>query len=254
MIIKERLEQTKYGFVTNYAGDIVNFMVNKPKIYRITYYPGLDIYAICDGYENIHLSNDRSLEELGYVDEVLHDEDFINFLFIPTEFIDDKEKWEVYGVGENERAYLTPITTGYIITYDGETLTQDISELYEILKRRHLLVDLKPKNDILFPELNLDNWDAYNYLAMNVSAYLKSNSGRLIMGTPEKQMKALRQLKQYITTHERPKNSRFKYWGYWFGYDDEELDEIEQKLNKHYDELHESILKLKIREINTMLK
>lgn len=253
MIIKERLEHTQHGFVTDYAGDIVNFMVNKPKIYRITYYPGLDIYAICNGYENIHIENDYSLIDLGYIDKILS-EDFINFLFVPTELINDKEKWEVYGVGENERAYLTPITTGYIITYDEETLTKDMSELYEILKRRHLLVDLKPREDILFPELNLDNWDAYNYLAVNASAYLKSNSGRLIMGTPEKQMKALRQLKQYITTHERPKNSRFKYWGWWFGPDDEELDEIEQQLNKHYKELNESTLKLRIREINTMLK
>ena len=44
MIIKERLEQTKYGFVTDYVGDIINFLINKPKIYRISYYPQKDIY------------------------------------------------------------------------------------------------------------------------------------------------------------------------------------------------------------------
>ena len=37
-------------------------------------------------------------------------------------------------------------------------------------------------------------------------------------------------------------------------YKDDELKEIEQQLNKRYKELNESALKLKIREINTMLK
>lgn len=249
MIIKERLEQTKYGFVTDYVGDIINFLINKPKIYRISYYPQKDIYAICDGYDTIHLTNDYSLKELGYDYEVLS-KDSINFLFVPTDLIDDKKKWEVEGFGD-ERAYLTPITTGYIVTYSSYELKTQMSELYNILQRKHLFVDRKPKKDILFPEFNLNNYDAYNYIGENTIAYIRGASIKLLMNTPEKQMNALRQLKHYMDTHELPKGFIERYW---IPPRDDELKEIEQQLNKRYKELNESALKLKIREINTMLK
>ena len=248
MIIQERIDKTNKGFVTDYAGDIINFMVNKPKIYRITYYPRLDVYAICDGYNNSHTANYYSMKELGYDsnEETLLEDD-ICFLFVPTEFIDDKEKWEVEGFG-NERAYLTPITTGYIVTYDSYTLHNDMYELYEILKRRHLLVDIEPKGDVLFPELNLNNFDAYNYIAVNALSYKNGHSSRLIMGTPEKQINALRQLKLYIDTHKPPKDF---VGGYWVAPEDVVLDDLEQSLKKRYVELNDSILKLKIRETTT---
>ena len=53
-LCKERLQKTSVSdiYVTNYAGDIVNLLLNKPKIYRICYFPKNDIYVIGDYFGN----------------------------------------------------------------------------------------------------------------------------------------------------------------------------------------------------------
>ena len=42
-------------FISNYAGDIVNLLVNKPKDYRFLYDAQADLYMICDAWDYIHL-------------------------------------------------------------------------------------------------------------------------------------------------------------------------------------------------------
>lgn len=42
-------------FISNYAGDIVNLLVNKPKAYRFLYDAQADLYMICDAWDYIHM-------------------------------------------------------------------------------------------------------------------------------------------------------------------------------------------------------
>lgn len=42
-------------FITEYAGDIVNLLVNKPKAYRFLYDAQADLYMICDAWDYIHI-------------------------------------------------------------------------------------------------------------------------------------------------------------------------------------------------------
>ena len=54
--INERLQKLGSDmFITDYAGDIVNLLVNKPKAYRFLYDAQADLYMICDAYDYIHL-------------------------------------------------------------------------------------------------------------------------------------------------------------------------------------------------------
>ena len=54
-IIKERLQKLGSDmFITDYAGDIVNLLVNKPKEYRFLYDAQADLYMIGDAFNHIH--------------------------------------------------------------------------------------------------------------------------------------------------------------------------------------------------------
>lgn len=54
--INERLQRLGNDmFITDYAGDIVNLLVNKPKAYRFLYDAQADLYMICDAWDYIHL-------------------------------------------------------------------------------------------------------------------------------------------------------------------------------------------------------
>lgn len=53
--INERLQRLGNDmFITDYAGDIVNLLVNKPKAYRFLYDAQADLYMICDAWDYIH--------------------------------------------------------------------------------------------------------------------------------------------------------------------------------------------------------
>lgn len=54
--IREKLQRLSGDmFYTDYAGDIVNLLVNKPKEYRFLYDAQADLYMICDAWEHIHM-------------------------------------------------------------------------------------------------------------------------------------------------------------------------------------------------------
>lgn len=54
--MRERLERLGEDmFITDYAGDIVNLLVNKPQEYRFLYDAQADLYMICDAWDYIHL-------------------------------------------------------------------------------------------------------------------------------------------------------------------------------------------------------
>ena len=53
--ILERLQKLGSDmFITDYAGDIVNLLKNKPKEYRFLYDAQADLYMICDAWDHIH--------------------------------------------------------------------------------------------------------------------------------------------------------------------------------------------------------
>jgi hypothetical protein len=54
--ILERLQKLDDDmFITDYAGDIVNLLVNKQKEYRFLYDAQADLYMICDAFDYIHM-------------------------------------------------------------------------------------------------------------------------------------------------------------------------------------------------------
>lgn len=69
--INERLQRLGSDmFITDYAGDIVNLLVNKPKAYRFLYDAQADLYMICDAWDYIHLEMiEQAFNEGWYVDQ-----------------------------------------------------------------------------------------------------------------------------------------------------------------------------------------
>lgn len=136
--------------LTDYAGDIVNLLVNKPKGYRIVYIPYDDVYLIADAKDYIHeYITQAALDEgwLPKLDEFMrkNHEDIedidayrtVNLVFL-TE--DNLEKFGTYSDPYNsmEFGYEFPITTGSVFTksrYSKNYLKQSVPELYSKLQR-----------------------------------------------------------------------------------------------------------------------
>ena len=65
-------------FYTDYAGDIVNLLVNKPKAYRFLYDAQADLYIICDAWDYIHSDMVHAAFDKGlYLDQKQFIEDFV---------------------------------------------------------------------------------------------------------------------------------------------------------------------------------
>lgn len=77
--INERLQKLGSDmFITDYAGDIVNLLVNKPKAYRFLYDAQADLYMICDAWDYIHMDMvKQAFKEGWYTDEKDFIEEFI---------------------------------------------------------------------------------------------------------------------------------------------------------------------------------
>jgi hypothetical protein len=66
--INERLEQISNStYCTDYVGDITNWILNKPKAYRIIYDSIFDVWCIADALENIHWLMIKDLFDSGYL-------------------------------------------------------------------------------------------------------------------------------------------------------------------------------------------
>ena len=160
-IIKEKLENISEGcYATDLVGDVVNWILNKPKPYRILYDSHFDVWVICDALENTHKGmaldlfdsdylygvtknldgyikfarNDGTYNS-GYTDaEVYTDYGFDHYYLKGLFFIPYDKEYSDY---ENSRFYdvETPITTGTIFTsYPGEFSPDGIfKDLYKKL-------------------------------------------------------------------------------------------------------------------------
>lgn len=78
-LIYERLEKLGSDmFISNYAGDIVNLLVNKPKSYRFLYDVQADLYMICDAWKYIHLNMvEQAFKEGWYLTQKDFIEEFV---------------------------------------------------------------------------------------------------------------------------------------------------------------------------------
>lgn len=74
--ICERFEEVEPGiFFSDYVGDIVNLMLNKPKVYRGLYDSRFDCYALADANLIVHDDLVELLWDNGYVRQFMSEED-----------------------------------------------------------------------------------------------------------------------------------------------------------------------------------
>jgi hypothetical protein len=196
--INERLQKVPNGdvFTTDYIGDIVKLFLNKPKVYRFSYLPKLDIYAVGDAYKYEHGNLIYCLREYGGYD-IVYEDSQNNAMFCPYDEIDNSEDWDAgfnFGV---EYPYSVPIETGYILTFNKSSLQNDFRELYTYLNKHHLILkDHKYINSEgrLYPEYGLSNNDLYNTLLCMCDGYLDGRVKKLYADTIEEQIEMLRNL------------------------------------------------------------
>lgn len=232
LYIKEGLQKTEHKnlFITDYAGDIVNLLINKPMVYRIVYDPNYDIYAIGDGYQYLHGWLVRVLKDNGYSDIDVNST--YDAMFVPYTDIDNVEEFDAgFGIGM-EYPFQTPIKTGYFLTYRKHDLKNRFTDIFNILNRKHLIIsDHKyPKsNERLYPEFGLSNNDLYNNLLINCDNYIAGRVSFIMVDSIEEQIEMLRNL---IPVIDRDKML-------WRDISLSELDNLEKQLLQRQKELEQ---------------
>lgn len=127
--INESLEQLEPDmFVTDYVGDIVNLLVNKPKQYRILWDFSTDVYAIGIATTYIHRNLLNAIKQAGYTQTYNNNKSCV---FIP--YTQMESDWEVED--RTERTYLK---TGIIVT-NGD-FSKLFPDFYNKLKSTRNLV------------------------------------------------------------------------------------------------------------------
>ena len=190
-ILTEKLENISEGcYATDYVGDVVNWILNKPKPYRILYDSHFDVWVICDALENTHRGMALDLFDSdylysvaknlgkyiqfarsdgkfnnGYTDaEVYSDYGFRKYLLKGLFFIPEGKNYEDY---ENSSFYSieTPITTGTIFTqlYDEFTPTGIFKDLYKKLDAAVAIKNTLPELLKQFKEKYGNEWLDYFY-------------------------------------------------------------------------------------------
>ena len=158
MVLREKLEQLGADiYVTNYAGDIANMLVNKPMPYRVCYDEDYDVYVIADAEKYVHYQMTKILGASNYMYQFRDFEDRMkeeiikrqiryripkgaldiasvyssignktDFLFIPNGYSTMKET--------SFYKYEMPITTGTIYTVSENEIKVFCNDLYNKLK------------------------------------------------------------------------------------------------------------------------
>jgi hypothetical protein len=145
--MREKFEQFETGvYFTDFVGDIVNLMLNKPKIYRIVYDSQFDTYAMCDAKIYIHDNLAELLFDSGFVQQFMNNYDIEEIKNCPKVPVGtDAQRYRVNGSwikhtlnyaifvpydknnGENKLdswyRYCLPIESGNIYVHEEEELS-----------------------------------------------------------------------------------------------------------------------------------
>ena len=161
--VQEKLEKHDSGIIiTDYVGDVVNLLINKPKPYRIVYDTVFDVYGIGDAYNFIHGDIQDVLKEYGYEEKTTHtvtlrnkkvnnyvvkNHEVSSHVLLSFEPYNTHDmSWEVGGfVGERPSSCY--ITTGVILT--TSPLNIKVPDLYNNLKKRNFLLDKSYESKII---------------------------------------------------------------------------------------------------------
>ena len=146
--IKESFKKLDDMIITDYAGDVVNLFLNKPKAYRVVYVPQDDMYLIGDALNYIHRDITKKALDAGWLPELqsymkqrkmnvtaFDRNESVNLMFLPDDAITDK-------FGRFSDDYITveykgceyPLETGSLFTKsnDGKDfLKRAVPELYD---------------------------------------------------------------------------------------------------------------------------
>lgn len=150
LYIKESLNQLDTDlFITDYVGDVVNLLNNKPKPYRLIWFPSEDLYVIGNAYKYVHGNLEDAADKAGYIqltDELRKSDS--SATFVPYGELD--HSWEVPG-WEGERSIATYLKSGMLLTFRDITQSNEFPELYNKLKSTKSLKDINKDNlkDIL---------------------------------------------------------------------------------------------------------
>lgn len=159
--IQEKLENISGEvFATDYAGDIANLLLNKPKAYRVLYDSKYGAYAIADamnithaqlartlfdsGYimptpeelqvmrKNVHATSSASDAQIYYHNGFYGDNSFCSFMFMPSDY--RYSAYDDLSIYTNE----TRIKSGIIYCYNKRDLTAKgiLKDLFTVLKQR----------------------------------------------------------------------------------------------------------------------
>lgn len=150
LYIEESLKQLDIDlFITDYVGDVVNLLNNKPKPYRLIWFPSEDLYVIGNAYKYIHGNLEDAADKAGYVQltDELHKSDS-SATFVPYNELTGS--WNVGGF-EGERGCVTYLKTGIILTFDNITQPNEFPELYNKLNATKSLqnININTIKDIL---------------------------------------------------------------------------------------------------------
>lgn len=172
LYIQEKREVTPEGtFIFDYVGDVVNLFLNKPKVYRVCYFPREDIYLVGDAYSYIHGDLIRQANSFGYELKGAEGRDMV---FCPYKEIEKESDPDGWGVGwfNNERPYRLPITSGYLLAENKPYLQKYFPDLVKKLKP-YFIEDPNTNPDALYPEYNYSNLELLALMDLQCSIYIR---------------------------------------------------------------------------------
>lgn len=192
--IRESLTQIDSGlYCTDYAGDIANWLLNKPKPYRIIYDSYFDVWCIADANTWTHDKMAKEMFSSGYIEEVANKDKLEKFLSDANEHFSkyvtgvkfsNRELYKSYGFSQlylegcmfipnsdnydnyeesKFYSYEIRLTTGILFVYDMFMFSPQghYKDLYNALERRNAILDTL---DNLWKEcLRLYKGDAVDY-------------------------------------------------------------------------------------------
>lgn len=192
--IRENLTQIDSGlYCTDYAGDIANWLLNKPKPYRIIYDSYFDVWCIADANNWTHDKMAKEMFSSGYIEEVANKDKLEKFLsdanehfskYVPGVKFSNRELYKSYGFAQlylegcmfipnsdnydnyeesKFYSYEIRLTTGILFVYDMFMFSPQghYRDLYNALERRNAILDTL---DSLWKEcLKLHKGDAVDY-------------------------------------------------------------------------------------------